>query len=705
MMLVCCATCSYHHFHPQAPLQHRRINSVTLATAEKRTVHVADEERFRRSTASHASPVYVGFFASIVFGFLIFCWWKTHWILQPAKSPESSEYRVIDSSRHKVSLHATRISASSIPVQPPSSADLGYLEPLIDKEWSSAEQVMEQRARALFNHWFEDHARKLIELPEGIPGTGITTAKEAGSLQAYLDCFSSNGEWVYGPDGQHLNGSSLPVHKHNPILASCDKAYYKHLSAEPPISKSKEEWAVRPSLKWHWRASSACQKLIGPDWMHQERSSLVRPLVSRKSLCTYLRHKNILLVGDSPTHYLLHDLLLDWTSTRPLTCYGDLYCKEHAICPDELVEEVDPSQQWDSDVRVFDSLQDPPGRSPGIDRQKHWSSSPNSASQTRGTVLRYRRADSMFMNSSPSHLRHQPGFVHPHTGVRDINMYSVADGRRSDVTILYKAPVAYPRPSKSGSEINQRMLKLARTFGDLNQPLIDRLTKLIELATIATTEVWLPEVLESLRALKAPPASPDGLLIYRSGWNMHESCGQKPSIIPGFFSPNKSTIVSENGAILSAPSLGRILFPSVADTANSSALADASTVYYNLQNIMQNAVMRKVIAPRLGIPFINLAESASVWMSGFVGDARALMDGTSSSLQAPLRAPAARQQPKDCLRMCLPSPGLLLETFFLGSLDQIFEWGWGGSDRARTWVGDQFQPVRDRARGTTNKAK
>lgn len=686
------------HRSPASALQHRRTTSVSSASPQNWRRHPVDKKRVSSKSNCYIVPLSVIFVITLASGFLIYRRWTT---------PDWNA-RLRDDSNGNFNRSAWIDSATKIPVPPISAqhsfASLGHLESAVSTAWKEATDTIEQRSFSLFRHWFEDDARRLFDLPAGIPGTGIDTAEEAISLQAYLDCYSTNGEWVYEPNGSHLGSRSLPVHKHSSVLASCDKAYYENLRGEAQSSTTDRNWRVRPSLKWYWKPSDACRKVPVPDWMKGERSLENFPLVSRSTLCTYLRHKNLLLIGDSPTQYLLHDLLLDWTSSQPLTCYGDLYCREHAICPDHIITGGDVRRQWHADVRVFDRLRDTPEQHTNADRLDNSSNSDIRKLQTRGTVLRYRRADSMFMNSSPSHARHQPAFIHPHTGVRDINMYSVADGRRSDLTILHKAPIAYPRQSKGGSFVNSHMLELTAALEESTLPLSEKLTYIVQLATIATTEVWLPELVESLRALKAPPASSKTLLIYRGGWNMQQSCGQDSVLSSSPIVRNKPVKGDGNQPFPSVPDLGQILFSSFSNSTLAPASADLRTAYYNAQNVLQNEVMWKVIAPRLGLPYLNLDTPTRIWRSGFVGGSRATQsEVTTLHLAANLRD--GDRQAVDCLRMCLPSPGLSLETFFITSLARIFEWGWSGPDRNRTWVGDDFAPVRSHRKTQMIKPK
>jgi hypothetical protein len=480
------------------------------------------------------------------------------------------------------------------------------------------------------------------------------------------------------------------VHKHSPVFASCDKAFYKYQKANAALLQS--PWNVRPSLKWLWKPSDSCNSLRKPTWVQSNLTdSGNTSLPSRKTLCTYLRHKNMLLIGDAPTHYLVHDLVLDWTSKTPLTCYGDQYCKEHAICSDDIVDKED-SDFWISDERVYDELPNPPALR-RLESGNHQRQTIPSSSYTRGTVLRYRRTDSMFLNSSPSHPRLQPSFVHPFTGVRDINMYAVADGRRSDITILYKAPVPYPRLAEVDSPLNNRLMKLVKALEDTALIERNRLSKLIELVVLVTSDIWLPEVMESFRALKAPPALNDTLIIYRSGWQMQQGCGDNVVSQP---SSEASSYAGDGPPFFASGFNGQRAFSTHAhgQQGDTPTRPDTRTMYFNLQTTLQNHLMRTYISPHLGIPYIDVESALSIWKSGFVGGAGAI---TSTNVDAnPGWKPSGKSV--DCLRFCLPTPGLSLEKFLLGSLEVLFEWGWGGPDRKNVWTGSNFVPARERVK-------
>ena len=607
----------------------------------------------------------------------------------------------------------TRLSPPPIPISGSLlSLDDVPEESILSKAWKEALSSLPIAAEATYSKWFQD-TESPVAVTTGIPGTKVDTEEKALALQNYLDCFSSEGSWIYDPRGNYLANFSagLTVHKQSAVFASCDKAFYGRKTSKSPAGV----WDVRSSLKWRWEPSSACQ----PPVILQKRITTVQAPPSRQELCHYLRHKHILMVGNSPTQYLLHDLLLDWTSERSLTCYGDLYCKEHGICGDGLADGKANGRSWAGDTRTFDTLPDPPAISSQSSVRERSESGETQAAQisgyeisegasgehTWGTILRYRRSDSLFLNASPSHPRHQPGYIHPDTGIRDINMYSIPDSRRSDVVIISKAPIPVPL---SSNKLSSRCRRLARMTAELEKDSWlgeTKALKALEMAVALTKEIWLPELMESLRSLKAAPSPPDNLVIYRGGWRMQPECatsGSSSHDKDASFDWTPSWKFSGDGPPphLTPPKLGTLFFPlGMGGMATNRSLTDMRSLIYNIQTILQNHIIRRYILPKLGIVYLDLESPTSIWRSGFVGGASVTKAPVSKKSQIPLDV-SSMQDPEnsgDCLRMCLPSPGLALEEFFIGSLLRLFAHGWGG-DGENVWTGKNYIPVRQRTK-------
>ncbi|CAD6579981.1 MAG: hypothetical protein CYPHOPRED_001055 [Cyphobasidiales sp. Tagirdzhanova-0007] len=590
----------------------------------------------------------------------------------------------------------------------PSLEDLSNT-PTLRAAWEEALTSLPSIAETAMSKWFQD-AENPIDTPSGIPGTGIETDEEASAVQKYLDCMSSKGDWVYEPHGTHLANlsSGVTVHKQSAVFASCDKAFYKHRDGGP-LSTA---WDIRSSLKWRWEPSPECQ-LFDP-----ARFPTTAPHLppSRQVLCQYLRHKHILMIGDSPSQYLLHDLLLDWTAQHSLTCYGDLYCKEHGICGEGLAEGSNVGWSWADDARIFDTLPDPTPpdfrtltnkRSESIeslaskkaDAEKR--DAANGLERTWATVLRYRRSDSFYLNSSPSHPRHQPAYIHPDTGIRDINLYAVPDSRRSDVVLISKAPVPMPLSDNQRSPRGSRLARLSAEMQKGAWIGEQKAVKALEMALALTKDIWIPELVESLRALNAPPSPTDHLVVYRGGWRMQPDCTSNTASVGDdhYFDWTPFWHYTGDGPPphLSPPTLDQLFFPSGSEDRDSASVTDMRTLVYNLQTILQNHVARKHILPKLGIVYLDLESATSIWRSGFVGSANvAKPPAAGRNAQVPFVAAQSRSG-GDCLRMCLPSPGLALEEFFIGSLLRLFKQGWG-RDRGAVWTGKHFVPVRERSK-------
>ncbi|GAA5880434.1 hypothetical protein JCM8547_003110 [Rhodosporidiobolus lusitaniae] len=583
----------------------------------------------------------------------------------------------------------------------------------------------------------------------GVPGTGITSSSESRALQSYLDCTSSRGEWVYEPHGAHLarHGSGLTVHKQEGRYAACEKRFYKGREVGAGVEEG--EWHVRESLKWRWVPSPSCAELAPPSLSSFATYAAVEegvdsgfPPLSRTRFCHLLAHKSTLLLGDS-TQYSLHDLLLDWTATEPQSCYGDLYCKEHALCGEILKKtrksEEERVEKWEDDERVYHRLPLPPGaerkkekraldqsaveeddhihphshlRTHPRDSHSSLSSlskrqSPHSPSY--GTLLRYRRTDGL----RPATAYTLPTYKHPFTGIREINQQWLADSRRSDLVVLTKPPLPMPLRGHNGT-----WDAWVRDVIEADEEEVSLETKgmrMLEAAADVTLNVWLAELLEALRAIRAPPSPADQLVVYRSGWREHADCAASSSSLdededdlappsPGDGPPPHP----------SQPSLSSLLFrrsrcsPSSASSRSGKAelaLLPPHILFHNLQLLLQNHLLRTLasLLPALGIPFLDLETPLSVWRGGMVGSsAGAPFVSSSSSSQttfsAPppglgLRSPASG----DCTRYCFPSPGGAVEEFFLGALGRVFEAGWAGDGREKEWMGDEgFRNLRER---------
>ncbi|KAL8292007.1 hypothetical protein RQP46_001473 [Phenoliferia psychrophenolica] len=559
---------------------------------------------------------------------------------------------------------------TSIPITS-SLPDPSGLSPRLSLTWDTAFSSLSSTATRLIS-------RKTPVI--GIPGTRATTVESARVLQSHLDCMAGQGEWVREPTlgSREASGSAgLTVHKHSSVLASCDKRFYK--SGHQHDASEAQGWDVRESLKWRWVPSSSCALPGSP-------SSAPAPL-TRKGLCTLLAHKSTLLVGDT-LQYSLHDLILDWTSTEPQSCYGDLYCKEHALCGDILRAKSSPAiEDWSTDERVYNRLPSPPpsssssshnlspradaALSPALDIVDPVDAA-NIAQQAKaksisyGTMLRYRRSDGLQASS-----RHTiPTYIHPSTGIREINQQFLAETQRVDIVILTKAPLPLPL---RGHNLTWD------AWWDANSERADE--RIVEAAWRFTEDVWLPELVATLSAVRAGRGEiTDQLVVYRGGWRTHHDCASSsPSSssdsstsFPDWHSPGDGPPPHP-----SQPSLRQLLFR----TATSSSLNNPHALFSTLQTILQNHVVRTIIAPAFGIAFLDLESTLSVWRSGMLGgsaadpfDASTSGGGFVDQSGAGNRAKGLRSSASgDCQRYCVPSPGMAIEEAFLGGLMRVLQ--------------------------------
>ncbi|GAA5882990.1 hypothetical protein JCM16303_006780 [Sporobolomyces ruberrimus] len=531
---------------------------------------------------------------------------------------------------------------------------------------------------------------------EGLPGTAITSTSDFEAIQSYLDCANGDGAWVYDPLGSSLSstGKGLPVHKMDSKFSSCDKKFYKGRSHE---SDEDTEWNVRESLKYRFVPSSTCHLLLPSHLRPTNELNSVLP--SRTRFCQLLAHKSLLLLG-STTQYSLHDLLLDYTTTEPQSCYGDLYCKEHALCGG-ILGNKDPSsvENFEVDERVYHRLPLPPSHSHLSPRSQSSSSGtppplePRSDSSlypspTYSTLLRYRRTDSL----SPLTLPHTlPSYQNPFTLLSEKNQQWLPDARRSDIIILEKPPLSIPlRGLKGGNETFDKWFYEYLESEEVNEE--EKAERLFEAVKDVTERVWIPELMDALRSIRSKPSPGDQLVVYRSGWRSQSDCAAAVVKNEGegeWDSPGDGKF----GPLEEQPDLGRLLYRSPWSSTRSQGRGGGGTrflpfhiIYHNLQIVLQNHLARTQILPSFGVIYLDLETPLSVWRSGLLGGSGGGSKGMRSSTSG------------DCQRYCFPSPGLSIESGFVGGLERLFELGWAGGDREkeRVWVGEDFRNLRMR---------
>ncbi|ORY56824.1 hypothetical protein BCR35DRAFT_309767 [Leucosporidium creatinivorum] len=637
--------------------------------------------------------------------------------------------------RQRLLKKRAAILSSSQPDKPPSIPitdslpSVLSLSPSLLRTWDDTFNSLSSHAQLLSSTALK--SAKLQGRLNGIPGTGIESEDEARALQEHLDCWTGKGEWVRDEKGDARGGKGVLVHKQESVYAGCERRFYKGREASAETSGA--EWDVRESLKWRWVPSASCSSTAPPSSPPSSSHTL-----SRHRFCTLLAHKSTLLVGDTP-QYSLHDLFLDFTSVKPQSCYGDLYCREHALCGDVLRagEDGDGALQevenWEDDERVFNRLPLPPSAATLEKRAFNLtntdSSLPSSDSKAEphrralakssrspsyGTLLRYRRSDGL----RPSTAHTSPSYIHPSTGIREINQQWLADSRRSDLVILAKGPLPWPERGIDAKWDS----KYGKKEGESAEKQAERMIKAAEEITM---KVWLPEVVETLKAVRGPPSPVDQLVVYRGGWRVQPDCGASSLPSTSFSSgaesdspPSPPTSPGDGPPPHARqPSLHSILFRGALPSSSSASplrLTDPFSLFHNLQTILQNHLLRTVILPEWGVPYLDLETPLSVWRSGMVGGSASAPFSSSSGAGAGLvdqSAAGVGEQAYgtglgvglrsaasgDCLRYCLPSPGGAVEEAFLGGLLRIFERGWASTrERRETWVGDGFENLKER---------
>ncbi|GAA6006745.1 hypothetical protein JCM11491_003166 [Sporobolomyces phaffii] len=540
-----------------------------------------------------------------------------------------------------------------------------------------------------------------------LAGTAIDDPTDFDALQAYLDCTAADGEWRDDPLGTSLArlGTALPVHKMDSKFATCDKQFYKRSVNGDDEQDEGNHWNVRQSLKYHFVPSPTCASLL-PAHLRLDDDPASMAMPSRTRLCQLLAHKSVLLLG-STTQYSLHDLLLDFLTTRPQSCYGDLYCKEHALCGGILNDDGHPHaddetrrtavENWSVDERVYHQLPSPPvsplsppptvARVPRADSPPGQSSSSIYASSTHSTLLRYRRTDGLRPRTADT----APTYQHAFTGLHEANQPWLADARRSDVVVLEKAPVPLPlrRHNTTFDEWFYDYLDDADNGNDDVDGVVERL---VDAVRDVTERVWLPELVEaveSIRSSTGPRRDHAPLVVYRSGWRTHYDCaGADADEDEGseWDSPGDGPL----RPLRAQPGFDRLVYRTGTGVQRRRQLQPLDAVYHNLQVVVQNELARRVVLPAFGVAYLDLETRLSVWRTGLLG-------GASPSGPRGMRSATSG----DCHRYCWPSPGLAVEGAFVGALERLFEVAWvraagGGGDRAREWVGDEFRNLRMR---------
>ncbi|GAA6059661.1 hypothetical protein JCM10212_000048 [Sporobolomyces blumeae] len=542
----------------------------------------------------------------------------------------------------------------------------------------------------------------------GFPGTRIKSSFESGQVQSYLDCVAGEGEWEYDPQGANLaeQGRGLTVHKMDGKFASCDKRFYK---GREPAHGSDGPWDVRESLKYRFRPSTECLDRLPRSFSARTPSTL-----SRTRFCQLLAHKSTLLLG-SPVQYSLHDLFLDFTTTEPLSCYGDLYCKEHALCGGILKGLDDEGTDEDRrriengevDERIYHHLPLPLGSRSPRDSPTPFDFAPHDRSSlypspTYSTLLRYRRTDGLRPATAQTH----PAYQHPFSSILEVNQQWLADARRSDLVILEKAPI--PLPVRTGFNETFERWFYDVVESDATASIEDKVERVFEAVKDVLERVWIPEMLEAVRAIRADPSPADQLVVYRGAWRSQAECtggrgeagGSNENEASGWDSPGDGP-----RPYATQPTLAGLLFDG-ARPSTTDKLGPLHIVYHNLQVVLSNHLVRNVIAPKFGIVFLDLESKLSVWKSGMVGGSSSA-GGTGRAGGHGVKTGMRSSTSGDCHRYCFPSPGHSIEESFLGGLQAVMELGWAPrssttgdkedeDDEGEVWVGSRFKNLRMR---------
>ncbi|KAJ7039133.1 hypothetical protein C8F04DRAFT_997212, partial [Mycena alexandri] len=253
--------------------------------------------------------------------------------------------------------------------------------------------------------------------------------------------------------------------------------------------------------------------------------------------CASLRTKKILLVGPETTYYL-HSLWLNALEThehRIHECPGPEFCNFHHICL-------------------------PANYTTPQDRYKF---APKDAELVNSALLRYVLSTSLYASKDKNDVRYTELVVDPLTGIRLKNAFWLLHARKADVILLNRGPIPAPAWTFAGHITRGNWTfarELPRHLGEG-----DSLgTEIINAAFHATVTRFIPEVLESVRA------------IHKDSWIRHKTLAWHPS---WFFEADFQNFLSTRKVV------------------------DPWALYYSAQVHMQNYLLRALL-PHHGVHFL-----------------------------------------------------------------------------------------------------
>jgi hypothetical protein len=265
-------------------------------------------------------------------------------------------------------------------------------------------------------------------------------------------------------------------------------------------------------------------------------------------ICAHLRGKRLLLIGDrvqySLHNLILHRLGLDQENPHRL-CAGAEFCNWHQICP----QPAHPITSLESNSTLPN---DDPMQPPVSSLEKHLIP----ANWSHVGIMRYAQSTALLSTSKRSDHRLNDPYLPSSTSIRENESFWRFWVMGSDIIVLSKGPVPAPAWSWKGvagsslgtSDMSGFALRPVRArvfsqaFHNFTMPsgrtLVDsRLPSnvheytaadIIEAATRATIEVWLPATMRTLSTIRNDPGRTlsNKVIVWRGEWFAQSRCNQ-----------------------------------------------------------------------------------------------------------------------------------------------------------------------------------
>ncbi|KAJ7782804.1 hypothetical protein B0H16DRAFT_1297858 [Mycena metata] len=209
--------------------------------------------------------------------------------------------------------------------------------------------------------------------------------------------------------------------------------------------------------------------------------------------CASLRTKKILLVGPETTYYL-HSLWLNALEAhehRIHECPGPEFCNFHHICL-------------------------PANYTAPQDRYKF---APKDGELVNSALLRYVLSTSLYASKDKNDTAYTEAVVDPLTGIRLKNAFWLLHARKADVILLNRGPIPAPAWTFAGHKTQGNWTfarELPRHLGEGDS----LRTEIINAAFHATVTRFIPELLESLRAIYKDPWIRHKTLAWHASWSI-----------------------------------------------------------------------------------------------------------------------------------------------------------------------------------------